>query len=403
MKTEKFLNYTPNDICGCRETKGNLFGVELELEGRGVALQDVATRGWTRHHDGSLRGEANEFCTAGPKTFDETTKLVNELFKKFKDNGVKINDSIRTSTHVHLNFGDKKMKEVVNFFTLFTVFEEVLAYYSGEDRKGNVFCLSTRDAEGIVRVLAECLAAGDFHKFAGDRYKYAACNLSSLFKFGTVEIRTMRGAKTAEEVNNWVSILNDLYQYALAMKSPTDVINQLSYLGAEGLMRSVFKKENYDELMKTFPKPRTLHASLMEGARMVQVFAYEFDPAFHAEVKIEKPKTVELGQGLPLRFPPIRPGAAGSMPAVYRPDGALWNCMPIRRGRADHDLWINGEACSDERRIIWNQPLGRFIWNENGRAIPLNWFNHPQLGNEGHPGNLIRIDEGDEPDFEEDF
>ena len=137
MKTEQFLNHTPAEVCGCRTTKGDLFGVELELEGRGVALQDVATRGWTRHHDGSLRGESNEFCTAGPKTFTETQKLVTELFKKFKDNGVKINDSIRTSTHVHLNFGDKTMKQVVNFFVLFTVLEEVLAYYSGEDRKGN--------------------------------------------------------------------------------------------------------------------------------------------------------------------------------------------------------------------------------------------------------------------------
>lgn len=401
MKTEQFLNYTPTLICGCKQTKGELFGVELELEGRGVALQDVATRGWTRHNDGSLRGEHNEFCTAGPKTFDETQKLVKDLFKKFKDNGVRINDSIRTSTHVHLNFSDKKMKDVVNFFVLFTVLEEVLAYYCGEDRKGNVFCLSTRDAEGIVGVLAEALSSGDFHRFAGDRYKYAACNLSSLYKFGTVEIRTMRGAKTEEEVNNWVSILNDMVHYSLKMKSPIDIINNLSYLGAEGLLREIFSKENYDQLMKTFPKLRTLHASLMEGARIVQVFSYEFDPAFRAEVKPDVAfgeAAVPLAGGLPLRWPDRR------MPCVYRPDGTRWNCLPVRRGRRNGDFWVDGESCSDDNRIVWREAIGRFVWGPTGAA--LNWSNHPVLADEGPPRPIQRIDddwENDDEDNDEDF
>jgi hypothetical protein len=190
METREFLNRKTGPFLTGNEVTGDLFGVELELEGRNVGLRDVATRGWRRTDDGSLRGESVEFVTAGGKTFDEVQKLVKELFDKFTKNGVVFNNSIRTSTHVHLNFSDKTFKQAVNFFTLFTLFEELLQFYSGEDRKGNVFCISTREAEGIVEVLSKGLASGSLDGFGGDRYKYAACNLCTLYKFGTVEVRT---------------------------------------------------------------------------------------------------------------------------------------------------------------------------------------------------------------------
>jgi hypothetical protein len=211
MKTEVFLNYTPAEVIGCRETKGKLFGIELELEGRNVGLQDIATKGWQRHQDGSLRGEAIEYTVAGAKSLEDCKKLVSDLFTKFQKNKVIFNDSVRTSTHVHLNFSDKPIKQIINFFSLFTLLEEILGHYSGEDRRGNLHCISTREAEGIVGVLASELARGQLGKFAGDRYKYAACNLSTLYKFGTAEVRTMRGATSAEQVNKWLNILNDMY------------------------------------------------------------------------------------------------------------------------------------------------------------------------------------------------
>lgn len=401
MKTEQFLNYTPPIVCGCRETKGEVFGVELEMEGRGVGLNDVATRGWTRHHDGSLRGDAIEYCTAGPKNFTETQKLVKDLFKKLKDNGVKINNSMRTSTHVHLNFSDKTMKQVVNFFSLFTVLEEVLAYYSGEDRKGNVFCLSTRDAEGILNVLAEALAQGNFQRFAGDKYKYAACNLSSLFKFGTVEVRTMRGAKTEEEVNNWLDILNDMYEYSLKMKSPVDIINKLSFLGAEGLMKEIFRGSNYSELMGSFPAPRTLHASLMDGVRIIQVFAFEFDPAFHAKVDLEKKEEKDKKRGGAALRITLPNRARNQHYAVYTPDGQVWICCPVRQGRRNDDFWIDGETCHDEVRIVWREFLGRFVWREFGEEIPLNWRVHDVFDDEGMP-IIDAEDDWFEPEIDED-
>lgn len=378
MKTETLLNYTPALGMGVRETKGNLFGIELELEGRNVGLKDIATRGWERHAEPSLRGESMEYTTNGGKTLDEAKKLVSDLFKKFSDNGVMFNNSIRTSTHVHLNFSDKKIKQVVNFFAVFTLVEELLQFYSGEDRKGNLFCVSSREAAGIVEVLSGALESGDFRAFAGDRFKYAACNLCTLFKFGTVEIRTMRGANSAEQVNKWLDILNDLYEFSLKMKSPVELVQNISLLGADGLLREIFKPENLTELMKTFPKAYSVHQSLMEGARLIQVFAYEFEDAFNVEVK-----EPDVGAG-EIYWINIRgPNHVGHCYAIYRPDGALWNCTPRRVGRrppAAADFWRDGDVCTDDSRLKWSQERQRFIVEyPNGDVVECKWARHHSI------------------------
>jgi hypothetical protein len=401
MEPRQFLNHTVASVVGVRETKGDRVGVELELEGRGVGLADIATRGWNRHHDGSLRGESIEFVTAGSKTFAEQKKLNTDLFKKFADNRVKFTDSIRTSTHVHLNYSDKLVKQAINFFSLFTMFEEVLQYYSGEDRKGNLFCISTREAEGIVGILSTGIAKGTLQAFAGDRYKYAACNLSTLFKFGTIEVRTMRGATSAEQVNLWLDILQDMHNYACnVMKSPGELITNLSHDGAIGLMRKIFSPKSYEELMRCFPKVATLHYSLMEGARMLQVFAYQYDDDFTA--KIELPKIDPKAQ-LPKRIQEGR--YTGLMYGIYKPNGVPWNCD--NRGNNPH-FWTDGEACIDDARIRWNAALQRFVYRDMaGRLTPCNWRIHPLIEDEGRPRGEIPLPEPeedfDEPDWNDDI
>jgi hypothetical protein len=397
METKLFLNNTVSTVIGCRETKGNRFGVELELEGRGVRMPDVATRGWNRHDEPSLRGESIEFTTAGSKGYEEIKKLNTELFSKFKENNVKLKDSFRAGTHVHLNFSDKPVKHVINFFALFTLLEEALQYYSGADRKGNLFCVSTREAEGIVGVLANAIARGDLNQFAGDRYKYAACNLSSLFKFGTVEIRTMKAAMTAEQINAWIDILNDMYVYSIdRMLSPADLVKNLSMLGAEGLMQTIFSPASYRELMSTFPAVRTLHQSLMEGARIIQVFAYNHEEDFLA--KIELPKKRPPGKN---RIPiVIKEGRfRGHNYAIYRPDGGGWNCWTNMPGA---EFWLDGMALGDAPHIRWNDEHARFVYTDrHGNQIPCNWRRHHAIEDEGPHIMPLPVEEEFEPDFDE--
>lgn len=418
MEPKVFLNYNVSAICGVKETEGKMFGLELELEGRNVALPDVAARGWNRKQEGSLRGEGIEYVTVGAQSLDANKKNVSDLFKKFTENKVKVQDSIRTSTHVHLNFSDKPVKQVINFFALFTLLEEVLQFYSGEDRKGNLFCISSREAEGIVGILADAVSKCTLANFAGDRFKYAACNLSTLYKFGTVEVRTMKGATSAEQVNAWLDILNDMYEYSLRMVSPAQLVEDLSIKGAMGLMKTIFSPKNLDELLRTYPAVANLHYSLMEGARLIQVFAYEFDEAFKAVVEMPKaekkqPKANKKVGGFGNLPAGALPGHIlygphqGERYMIYRPDGQPWNCYP-RVGPHFRD----GEVLEDDRRISWCSRRGCFIYTDpvTGRVSICRWKKHPEIRDQGPPvaDRLVNIgfddeDEDENVDFEEDM
>lgn len=390
MEPKVFLNNIISHITGIPITKGNRFGLELELEGRNVALHDIAVKGWCRQQDGSLRGESIEYTTRGSKLVKEVKKSVVDLFDKFKENGVKFNDSIRTSTHVHLNFSDKTVKQMINFFTLFTLLEEVLQYHSGEDRRGNLFCVTTREAEGIIGVLSSAVRQGTLKSFGADRYKYAACNLSTLFKFGTVEVRTMRGAVSAEQVNTWVDILNDMYEYALnTMKSPMSLITTLSHKGAAALMHEIFSPDSFQALMKTFPPVHTLHYSLMEGARIIQVFAYDFGDDFEAEVV---PNLLKEEERLPRNLPD------GRFYQIYRPDGRRWNCFNHRH---DGDFWADGERLPDWPACFWSAARQRFVIVRDGELIAMNWARHHAIPDE-HPPRFAELVVDGEEEIDED-
>jgi hypothetical protein len=382
MKIEEFLNHNASVICGQREIDGEKFGVELELEGRNVAMADVATRGWNRHQEPSLRGEAIEYTTSGAIPHEETKKRVSELFAKFKEHKVNIKDSLRTSTHVHLNFSSKPLKQALNFFVLFTVLEELLQYYSGEDRKGNLFCISSREAEGIIGILMNSVRNCNLANFAGDRYKYAACNLSTLYKFGTIEVRTMKGATSADQINNWLDILNDMYEYSCKkMKSPAQLVNDLSMLGAEGFMKSIFQPANYKELMSHFPAVATLHYSLMEGARLVQMFAFEFEDEFNAVVEVKVVEEKKAKKKGPLRNLP------NGRFAIYRPDGERWTCF-----KHDGGAFEDGDPLSDCKTIYWNAMEYRFMFMlPEGAMRRCRWANGPGGEDEGPPPRDQRI------------
>lgn len=397
----KFLNYRVVDITG-RGKVGDLFGVELELEGRGVMMEGVGIRGWKRTHDNSLRGESVEFVFADPCKIEVAKERVTSLFKKMKAEGVDLKNSYRTSTHVHLNFGDKTVKQMLTFFTLFTMLEEILENYSGDDRVGNLFCLSSRRSEGIIRVLSDSVLKhqnlGDFN---ADRYKYAACNLSTLYKFGTLEIRTMRGAHTAEQVNDWLDILNELLQRSLKAKDPREFIENISMLGPDGFLRDVFSARCRMELVKGLPAGFDFRNSLLEGARLCQMFAYEIGDDFN-EVAVVKEVN---GPARAARPGPLNIADGRHGYIIYHPGrrGARWHVSPVRG-----EIFFHGDCVVDDQELRFDEDSGRFVYRDRFCA----WQMHPAFGDEvahlnGAP--FYDIDAGrpvpqfgvDIPDFED--
>ena len=385
--TAQFLNYPMNAITR-GDKEGELYGLELELEGRNVRIEGKAVKGWRQTEDGSLRavnGEAVEYVFSSPCPYKEALERVDRLFRTFEKCGTVINNSYRCSTHVHVNFSDRKVRDVINFFCLFTIMEEILEAYSGEGREGNLFSLPTRDAEEIVNILLNSVSKYQNFNDFNENIRYCALNLSALNKFGSIEIRTMRGADNDQMVKDWIEIIHQMYDFTVnRVKRPVELIENLSFMGVDGWMLNIFTKEVYDKLRASWPPERNLHQSLYEGVRLIQFLAYRLDEAFQIEV----PDMVEINTKSATKKGKPRRQDDGMPARITRNGRELF--VPRNFDFVD-ETRIDGILPQiiyyDRRRDQWREIIDE---NGHGLAVPRiwNWVDRPE-----HPRAPEIIDE----------
>lgn len=379
----QFLNSTVSEVTGRPKKEGFLFGIELEIEGQGVGMDGIPSKNWHRKAEGSLRGESIEYVFQSPCDYNTSVERVNNLFRTFKKHNVRLNNSYRTSTHVHMNFLDKPMKNVINFFILHTIFEEVLAAYCGETRLGNLFCISARDNEDLVNMLERAVQGGNLMEF-GENIRYCAANIAALNQFGSIEIRTMRGADSAEEVVEWLTILNTLYEYACSKDCPApwQLCEHLSMDGPEGFLQRVFGRVNSDKLLNKWPVIRDLRQSLYDGVRLIQMLAYGLEEDWSAEYKKEVVAEAadpfgRRNGGAPVLPPKIEAGPEGT-DQLRLPNGGRWWI-----NRRDHVPYYP-ERRIDTGDYLLSYDVDGDYWWDAGSGETLRW--------EVYNGNLIRND-----------
>lgn len=217
-----------------RAVKGDV-GLEIEMEGASLLHTedegDLVVKGWRYHVDGSLRGEENaEYVSDGPVKFEEVGPALDRLWGALSVNGARIDDSNRTSVHVHLNCQRMFLNQFTSFAACYFALEEILTEWCGDHRVGNLFCLRAKDAPGIISQLQKFILANGDYSFS-DGLHYAAFNPQALNKFGSIEIRTMRGTPVKEEVLAWVKILQRIYEFGTSIDDPRDVVNMFSQGG----------------------------------------------------------------------------------------------------------------------------------------------------------------------------
>lgn len=264
--------------------QGDLFGVELECEGRNVDYKggDAILKDWAPHHDGSLRpnhGSCCEWVFNGPVKYKPAIERVNKLFDYFEENKAKLVTSNRTSVHVHFNMGDKNSYQLVNMFILFSILEDLLDRYCGEDRNGNLFCLSSRHAEEQLRWVQDACFK-HFGFFLREDQRYCSFNIASISKFGTVEFRGMRGLDNREDLLAWLSILNEFCDYACyKMKNPVTIVEQISVKTPMGFLKEIFSRDNLNRLTDGLDE-QVINQSIYEGLRLVQMLCYRIGTEF---------------------------------------------------------------------------------------------------------------------------
>ena len=254
------------DLFGLVHTPGSI-GIEVEIEGENLPMNLVGAD-WRMEHDGSLRDEAMEYVFNGPVDLRETYKRLDQLDKAFKRRGSVIYDTGRAGVHVHVNVQPMTVKEVGCFITLYYIFENILLDFCGEDRVGNLFCLRTCDAEGAIPLIIKAFNNNKLQGLGTDDIRYAAMNLNSLPKYGSVEFRAMRSTGDMSLIKKWVRYLLALKKYSLQYEDPRAVVESMSGISPEVMFKEVFGNKSdlvYNE------------EDMYEGVRYAQDFAYGVD------------------------------------------------------------------------------------------------------------------------------
>lgn len=246
------------------------YGVELEVEGDNLPTDIVPRKRWRMDEDGSLRGESYEYVMPVPLSLEETKAAIYDLRDYFDLNDATIHNSVRAGTHVHVNVQDFTMKQMFTFITLFFLLEEPLVEYCGETRVGNLFTLrGTIDAEYVMFQLKEAIRTKDLHVLDSSLLRYCSLNVCSLFKYGSIEFRSMRGVQTFDDVYEWVEVLDELKKSSFLFNSPDSIVSNFSGEGEDNFIRKVLPTKHH--LIEAIPNYRR---KIRQGVRRIQMLAF---------------------------------------------------------------------------------------------------------------------------------
>lgn len=196
-------------------------GIEIEAEGVCPAVfSDI----WNSVVDNSLR-EGMEYVLNVPIEPEQVRPAITALKKQIKGQNGNLQFSFRTSVHIHINVRELTDVELFNFIYTYSILENFLMWYCGEQRKANRFCLRLSDSEFFVEKIRKSFRNGikDILTLDPNGFRYAALNLAAVQTYGSLEFRSMEGNLDTDRITGWVDILLAIREFAKSKKTPYDV------------------------------------------------------------------------------------------------------------------------------------------------------------------------------------
>jgi len=288
-------------------------GIELEFEGSNLPKKDdpenpwgsfkssLIPKEWDYHHDGSLRGKNGnaEYVLKKPCKFDELEDRLDDLWDMFEKAETQMEESNRTSVHIHLNAQTWHLNRITSFLGIYFCLEDILTKWCGEHRVGNLFCLRGRDATGIVQHLKKFIKSDGDSNYLIDGLHYAGLNCHALVKFGSIEVRSLRGVTDKQTVLDWVSILRRLYDLSGSFEDPRSVCSEFSGSGAFDFLETLLGDNTNTVLNGCGMDNQEIIQSMHDGIRLAQDICYCRDWSLYKPVEINpdpfgrNPRTVQ--------------------------------------------------------------------------------------------------------------
>ncbi len=261
-----------SDIVPVGKEDGQI-GVEIEVEGDSLPGQDAVGKYWRKDKDPSLRGESAEYVLKRPVVFADLDRCFKELQKAFEANSTRFRPTYRAGVHVHINVQQLTTIELMNFVFTYLFLEEVMLAYCDKSRQGNHFCLRLSDASFLAEKLTDVCTSENLNDLNTEDLRYASINLTSLFKYGSVEFRALESTVKFDRIKDWAKVLYQLKMFALTVKNPAQLLGEFSIMGWEAFARKA--------LGEFYPimSPYVTEDRVMRGVRNIQyaVFSKDWD------------------------------------------------------------------------------------------------------------------------------
>lgn len=343
-----FLNCPP---------KEGAIGIEIEMELRAGNYNNwyQESKMWDVIKDGSLRLNGIEAVLKNPINIGDLDLALEDYQKAVKFCKMKfVENSRRTSVHVHINVQERRILDVYNIISCYWIVEPLLVAYSGQHRRGNNFCLSATEAEGAVFDICAGVSDGaHFRNMFGEENRYGALNIAALGKFGTLEFRSMRGVYDSETLRNWVNVIYDLTWKACGFKHPEDILSFMSKSGEEAFLELLFPDAFIYNAKKAYGN--NWRDSMREGALSVLELASSTD---NWEVTKEQEENAKKSLEIAKKRPAPKK-KEGNIPAQER---------LVRRAIAD--AWIAENPRWDENKL--DEARAHFVvwkWGIDGNPM----------------------------------
>jgi hypothetical protein len=199
---EYLCNDCYNEVCGPgdpiigtstdRIGSSRCFGIEIETYNGDYAYRP---EGWGCKEDGSIRGmELVSPIMAGDRGLESIEELYSSVEPEF---------DYRCGIHVHIDVRDLSKEQR---FEVIKAFKDNKAYWFSRvdsSRHKNTFC-----GGDYGEIKEDDNYDSYMNRIGGERYVW--CNLQSIYKFGTIEIRLLEGTENVDKVVAWVT---DLLQF----------------------------------------------------------------------------------------------------------------------------------------------------------------------------------------------
>ncbi len=258
------------NVLGCAPQRGDI-GLEIEMEGQHIPPKELTPHQWRKEADASLRGESAEYVLRQPLSHEETMQALADLQETFNLCETKFKPTYRAGIHVHINVQELTPVQLITFICSYFMLEEVLLRYCDKSRLGNHFCLRMSDASYALDRLVACVEKQDLRLLDSEDLRYASLNVTSLFKYGSIEFRALESTLDPERIRVWSGVLLHLRDYAKTVNSPVDLLGQASLLGF-----SEYAPVILGPYYQYF-KPWATEANICQGIRNIQYAIYARD------------------------------------------------------------------------------------------------------------------------------